>query len=317
MPDDYAYFQGLRLLVRRLVSRQARLMATYVVQEFVNKKDIYNLLAVRNHGPLYLLALLNSHFLSFWYISHSMIASRDDFPQVTLADLRALPIRRIAFTTPAGERARLVEEGKRLVEAFTSPHPHPPVADTLSPLHSVERGEGGGRGEVPYPAFLASPLGRWLEERLTPKHRPDPDLVRQHNADPLNKDWPLPEEGPVEQSDVVHDLLAHLAEQMIEMNKAKQAEVRGFLQYLEREMRAPVDDLTGKARVRNYLGDYQKGEPHLTFDELLNILRRNRRALAVDPLGAGLPGAAEGGVRSQPGQAPPPQRAPQGHGPPD
>ena len=144
-------------------------------------------------------------------------------------------------------------------------------------------GGGGGRGEVPYPAFLASPLGRWLEERLTPKHRPDPDLVRQHNADPLNKDWPLPEEGPVEQSDVVHDLLAHLAEQMIEMNKAKQAEVRGFLQYLEREMRAPVDDLTGKARVRNYLGDYQKGEPHLTFDELLDILRRNRRALAVDP----------------------------------
>lgn len=161
----------------------------------------------------------------------------------------------------------MLEEGKRLAEAFTSLHPQPPVAAT------------------PYHAFLASPVGRWLEERLTPQHTPDPDLVRQHNADPLNEDWQLSEEGPVEQSDVVHDLLAHLAEQMIEMNKRKQAEVKSFLQWLEREMGAAVDDLSGKTYLHNYLGDYQKGEERLPLERLLEILRRNRRKLAVAPSG--------------------------------
>ncbi|MGQ9584128.1 MAG: Eco57I restriction-modification methylase domain-containing protein [Anaerolineae bacterium] len=314
MPGEYACFEGPRLLARRLISRQARLMATYVVDEFVNKKDIYSLLVtVRDYGPLFLLALLNSRFVSFWYVSQSMVASRDDFPQVTLADLRVLPIRGIGFTTPEAERARLVGEGKRLVEAFTSPHPRPPAAATPSPLHSVERGGGWGRGEVPasgmataaatpslstsgegggqrvgevpYAAFLKSPLGRWLDERLTAQHTPDPELVRQHNADPVNGDWQLPEAGPVEQSDVVHDLLAHLAGQMIEMNKQKQAEVKGFLQYLERQIGAVVDDLTGKTRLQGYLGDYQKDEGHLSFEGLLEVLRKNQRKLAVDPSG--------------------------------
>ncbi|MBC2698253.1 MAG: hypothetical protein HF975_13155 [ANME-2 cluster archaeon] len=32
-----------------------------------------------------------------------------------------------------------------------------------------------------------------------------------------------------EESDVVHDLLAHLAERMIDMNKEKNAEIKAFL----------------------------------------------------------------------------------------
>ncbi len=36
-----------------------------------------------------------------------------------------------------------------------------------------------------------------------------------------------------EKSDVVHDLLAFLAERMLEMNKQKQTEVKGFLGWLE------------------------------------------------------------------------------------
>jgi hypothetical protein len=128
-------------------------------------------------------------------------------------------------------------------------------------------------------------FGRWLDERLSPIHTPDPALVRQHNADPLNEDWQLPEEGPVEQSDAVHDLLAHLAEQMITMNKEKQAEVEGFLNWLEREIGASIDDLTGKTTVRNYQGDYQKREAHLTLEELLDILRNNSHRLGMDPTG--------------------------------
>jgi len=94
-----------------------------------------------------------------------------------------------------------------------------------------------------------------------------------------------------EKSDVVHDFLAFLAEQMIEVNKEKQAEMKRFLGWLEEKLRISpdrqgregIDALTGKTKLRGYLGDYQKGEEHLSFDEFLTILRRNRSRI-----GAGL-----------------------------
>jgi len=238
-PSDYHYFLGPRILVRRLISRQARLMATLVSEEFVNTKDLYNVLvAGERHNPLFLAALLNSLLFSHLYIAQSTVASRDDFPQVTLADLRKLPIRHIAFATPAGERARLEEIGITEVTEW------------------VEHTEGVALvSSSSFSAFSDSALGRWLEARLT--------------AEP-------------EQSDVVHDLLAHLAECMIRMNQEKQAEVRGFLAWLVREAGAPVESLAHRARLQDYLGDYQKGEPYLTLDELLEILRRNRRRLQAD-----------------------------------
>ncbi len=90
-----------------------------------------------------------------------------------------------------------------------------------------------------------------------------------------------------EQSDVVHDLLAHLAGQMIELNKQKQAEVKGFLAWLESVSGALVDDLPGKTTLQNYVGDYQKGEAPRTQDEALAVLRKNARKLGkgVDPSG--------------------------------
>jgi len=97
-----------------------------------------------------------------------------------------------------------------------------------------------------YPDFPNTDLGRWLDARL--------------NAD---------------QADVAHDLLAHLAEQMIALNKEKLAEVKGFLTWLERQVGAKVDDLSNKTKVRAY-HDHD-------FDTLVSVLRSNRRKLTVDP----------------------------------
>jgi len=211
---------------------------------------------------LTLAALLNSSVMTF-FLQRTGTKLRGGYFRMKTAYLNPFPIPRIVFTTPLAERERLVEEGITEAAEF------------------IEHTEG--TPSVPFSTFSASVFCQWLDQRLSPIHTPDPELVRQHNADPLNEDWQLPEEGPVEQSDVVHDLLAHLAERMVEMNKEKQAEVRGFLAWLEREIGASVDDLTGKTRLRNYSGDYQKGEPHLTLEELLAILRKNRRRLKVDP----------------------------------
>ena len=80
-----------------------------------------------------------------------------------------------------------------------------------------------------------------------------------------------------ERADVVHDLLAHLAGQMIEMSKEKHEEVQGFLKWLEREIGAAVDDLSGKTILRSY-HDHD-------FDMLIVQLRKtaNRRKMTVDP----------------------------------
>jgi hypothetical protein len=82
----------------------------------------------------------------------------------------------------------------------------------------------------------------------------------------------------------VHDLLAFLAEEMIRLNQEKQAEMRSFLSWLEAELqvrpdkkgRTGLEALTGKTKLKNYLGDYQKGEPELPFGELWEILKKNK-----------------------------------------
>jgi hypothetical protein len=42
-----------------------------------------------------------------------------------------------------------------------------------------------------------------------------------------------------------------------------------------------IDVLIGKAKLANYPGDYQKGEPSLAIEELLDILRKNKTRLGV------------------------------------
>jgi hypothetical protein len=78
-----------------------------------------------------------------------------------------------------------------------------------------------------------------------------------------------------EKSDVVCDLLAHLAEEMIRMNRKKQEEIRGFLAWLEDFTGAGVDDLSNKTKVQAYY--------EIEFPELLAVLKKNRGKLACDP----------------------------------
>jgi hypothetical protein len=78
-----------------------------------------------------------------------------------------------------------------------------------------------------------------------------------------------------ERADVVHDLLGFLAEQMLEMNKAKGEEIRGFLRWLGREIGAEINTLKNKTRLQGYY--------ELPFERLLGILKENHRSITVDP----------------------------------
>jgi hypothetical protein len=116
------------------------------------------------------------------------------------------------------------------------------------------------------------------------------------NADPLLAQVNHHLSQQPEEADVIHDLLAHLAEQMIQLNKQKQAEIKSFLQWLERFIGCPIDTLNNKSKIQNYLGDYYKkrtdnadtdndtGEPHLSFDTLIELLKKNKKKIKIDPV---------------------------------
>jgi len=111
-----------------------------------------------------------------------------------------------------------------------------------------------------YADFFKTDLGRWIDERLPRK--PD-DTFRVAESR---------ESGPDierEQSDVVHDLLAYLAEQMIEMNKQKQAIVKGFLGWLEAEiLKGSVEVQKNKTKIKAF--------HEADFEALLEILKKNK-----------------------------------------
>ena len=93
-PNSPEWFCGDRILVRRLISRKFRLLATFTQDDFVNKKDIYVVKAMDSKYSLkYLLAIINSRLMSFLKTKGSSSAAKDDFSQLTLSDIRALPIK--------------------------------------------------------------------------------------------------------------------------------------------------------------------------------------------------------------------------------
>jgi hypothetical protein len=93
-PNSPEWFCGDRILVRRLISRKFRLLATFMQDDFVNKKDIYVVKAMDSKYSLkYLLAIINSRLMSFLKTKGSSSAAKDDFSQLTLSDIRALPIK--------------------------------------------------------------------------------------------------------------------------------------------------------------------------------------------------------------------------------
>lgn len=72
-----------------------------------------------------------------------------------------------------------------------------------------------------------------------------------------------------EQSDVVHGLLAFLAEEMTRLNKGKQAKIKGFLNWLEKEiLKGSVEDQKNKTKIKDFHKD--------TFESLLDVLKKNK-----------------------------------------
>ena len=165
----------------------------------------------------YTTALLGSSLLTWLFrIYFATGTLQGSYSHTYPQQVRAMPIRRINFTTPTDERDRQLEKAKTL-------------------YHSC--------------------LNKGSADDIL-------DFVKGH----LTADS--------ERADIVHDLLAYLAEQMVELNKAKGEEIRDFLRWLEREIEVKIAELQNKTAIQNYFD--------LSLEELLGILKRNRRAIPID-----------------------------------
>jgi len=126
-PSSYDFFEGERLLIRRIVNRQFRIMATIATSPFVNKKDIYIFKPIStDYSCKYLLAILNSKLISFIMTKGSTSAKKDDFTQLTLNDIRQLGI-----PSPTERQKFLIEDlvDKTITSKKTNPILEIPAID--------------------------------------------------------------------------------------------------------------------------------------------------------------------------------------------
>ena len=211
------FFEGARLIVRRIISRQHRIHAVLVKDDFViNKSYLIALNKSKSYSLEFILAILNSRLISKTFVSMSEIAKRDDFPQLDIATVCSLPILNIFFTTSAAMRKKLAEQGENIYE------------DDLKNIDT---------------SGILAFANKQLE---------------------LNR------------TDVIHDLLAMLAEQMIEYNKIKFETVKRFHTDLGDFHNIDVHTLTPKTR----LDEFWKME----ITEVFEHLRKNKKIIT----GAGL-----------------------------
>jgi len=118
--DDSArdYYTTPRVLIRRLISRDDRVMAMYETNDYVVKKDLNPFLRDGTTESLqYLLANLNSALHSYLYINQSSVALKDDFRQTTLTDLRELPYRSLDVDTDADHDPDLPDDVEDTIDA--------------------------------------------------------------------------------------------------------------------------------------------------------------------------------------------------------
>ncbi len=93
------YFKGERILLRELISRQYRIQAVMVKKDFITNKSMQSILPIKSGPDLkYLLGIINSKLISWFFLNRSHVAQRDDFPKIVLKETRSLPIHETSFS---------------------------------------------------------------------------------------------------------------------------------------------------------------------------------------------------------------------------
>ncbi|MEX0677267.1 MAG: N-6 DNA methylase [Pirellulales bacterium] len=104
----WAFFSDERILIRQVLSRRYRLQATFISDSFLTNQSVQSLLRRENVEPKYslqfLLGLLNSRLLSWYFRNVNSVARRDDFPKIIIKQTRELPICGPDISRSSGKR---------------------------------------------------------------------------------------------------------------------------------------------------------------------------------------------------------------------
>ncbi len=115
----YKYFNGPRLLLREIISRQFQLQAVYVDEDFITNKSMQSLLLTdESYSIFYPLGIINSKLLSWYFLAIHSVGRRDDFPKIVLKQTRELPFRAINFNDPTdkAQHDRIVSLAERMLD---------------------------------------------------------------------------------------------------------------------------------------------------------------------------------------------------------
>ena len=113
------YFKGPRILLREMISRQFRLQATYADQNYVTNKSMQSLLLAKPDYDLhYVLGVLNSRLMSWYFLAVHSVGRRDDFPKIVLKQTRELPFPAIDFSSRSDQARH--DRMVKLVEGMLS-----------------------------------------------------------------------------------------------------------------------------------------------------------------------------------------------------
>jgi len=121
-PRTFDLFSSPRILIREITSDFPRCFhSTYLENIYLNNRSIINVLSKNNdkNSLLYLLSILNSALISFYFEKTNPKANRSMFPKLILQDLRKFPIPEMTEKTGkslAEKTEKMIELNKKLHE---------------------------------------------------------------------------------------------------------------------------------------------------------------------------------------------------------
>jgi len=90
------YFSLPRILLRQVLSRKLRLQASLAKETFLTNQSVQSLIinpTIDDPPALeYLLAILNSRLISWYFVAFNSVARRDDFPKIIIQQTREMPL---------------------------------------------------------------------------------------------------------------------------------------------------------------------------------------------------------------------------------
>ena len=123
-PRDRKWFDRPRILLRRLVNRKFRLMASLADAAFITNKNLYSVLPRGTRSLPFILGVLNSKLVSYLYVKQVTQATKDDFAQVTIKDISSMPF---PATVDSKVEHRMIELIQRMLDL------HKRLAATITP----------------------------------------------------------------------------------------------------------------------------------------------------------------------------------------